>query len=418
MNKRGLMVKWQIRWMSVVIILTCSAAQAQPISYEQTLRQARVGQPLLEARELQVDAFRQTAEAADELPDPVLKGGIVNLPFTGPAAFDLDRQLPSQIQVGVEQAIPNLAKRRARADMATSDIRVSEARLGMASRDVVLAAGQAWISLNYAQQRQMVAQGALEDLGKLVPVARSAVAAGSARPAESLEVRRALLDIDDASTRIEADQEAAQARLARYIPGEGAVALGSAPSTQVDPVRLRANLGRNPEIVVANAAEGRATAAIELAQADKRPDFGVNASFGRRNPDFGNVVSVMGSITLPLFTGRRQEPRIAAAEAQAMAARAEREDALRAVTAQFEADLAMWRSAVRQWQRAREGLLPLARDRADLETASFAAGRADLIDVISARTALALLQLEILEREEAAVQAAAKLRLTYSEGMP
>jgi len=101
-----------------------------------------------------------------------------------------------------------------------------------------------------------------------------------------------------------------------------------------------------------------------------------------------------------------------------MAARAEREDALRAVTAQFEADLAMWRSAVRQWQRAREGLLPLARDRADLETASFAAGRADLIDVISARTALALLQLEILEREEAAVQAAAKLRLTYSEGMP
>src|SRR5690606_23627822 len=119
-----------------------------------------------------------------------------------------------QIQVGVEQAIPNLAKRHARASMAASDIRLSEARLGMASRDVVLAAGQAWISLNYAQQRHTVAQGALEDLGKLVPVARSAVAAGSARPAESLEVRRALLDIADASTRIKADQEAAQARLA------------------------------------------------------------------------------------------------------------------------------------------------------------------------------------------------------------
>lgn len=409
------MVKWQIRWMSVVIILTGSAAQAQPISYEQTLRQARAEQPLLEARELQVDAFRQTAEAADELPDPVLKGGIVNLPFTGPASFDLNRQLPSQIQVGVEQAIPNLAKRRARADMATSDIRVAEARLGMASRDVVLAAGQAWISLNYAQQRQMVAQGALEDLGKLVPVARSAVAAGSARPAESLEIRQALLDIEDASTRIEADQAAAQARLARYIPGEGAVALGSAPSAEVDPVRLRANLARNPEIVVADAVEGRATAAIELARADKRPDFGISASFGRRNPDFGNVVSVMGSITLPLFAGRRQEPRIAASEAQAMAARAEREDALRAVIAQFEADLAMWRSAVRQWQRAREELLPLARNRADLEMASFAAGRAELIDVIEARTALALLELDILKREEEAVEAAAKLRLTYTE---
>ena len=181
---------------------------------------------------------------------------------------------------------------------------------------------------------------------------------------------------------------------------------------------MRANLARNPEIVAADAAEGRATAAIELARADKRPDFGINASFGRRNPDFGNVVSVMGSITLPLFTDRRQEPRIAAAEAEAMAAMAEREDASREVTAQFEIALAMWRSAVRQWQRAREELLPLARNRTDLETASFAAGRADLIDVISARTALALIELEILEREEAAVQAAAKLRLTYSEETP
>src|SRR3546814_6430391 len=48
---------------------------------------------------------------------------------------------------------------------------------------------------------------------------------------------------------------------------------------------------------------------------------------GRRNPDFGNVVSVMGSVTLPIFAGRRQEPRIAAAEAQAAAALAERADA-------------------------------------------------------------------------------------------
>ena len=38
--------------------------------------------------------------------------------------------------------------------------------------------------------------------------------------------------------------------------------------------------------------------------------------------------------------------------------------------------------------RAREELLPLARDRAQLEIASFAAGRAELIDVIEAKTAL------------------------------
>lgn len=408
---------WRSGCASAALIVFVQAAQARPVGYEEALRAARVEQPVLQARELEVEALRSTAEAADELPDPRLRAGIVNLPVTGPAAFDLDRQLPTQVQVGVEQEIPNLAKRRARAGLAGSDIRLAEARLGVVGRDVEVAAGRAWISLAYAQQRLALAVEAQDELRKLVPVAHSAVASGSARPAESLEIRRALLEIDDARTRIEADRETAQARLTRYIARDEPVAQGAAPPVDVDLIELRRTLESNPGIILADTAEQRARAAIDLARAEKRPDFGVNVSFGRRNPDFGSVVSVMGSVTLPIFAGRRQEPRIAAAEAQAAAALAERADALRALEAQFEADLASWRSAARQWQRAREELLPLARDRADLEIASFAAGRAELIDVIEAKTALALLELEILEREEATVEAAAKLRLTYQEHM-
>ena len=123
----------------------------------------------------------------------------------------------------------------------------------------------------------------------------------------------------------------------------------------------------------------------------------------------------MGSITLPLFGKHRQQPLIAAAEAEAQAAIASREDQVRAVNARFEADLAAWRSAYRQWQRAREELLPLARDRVTLETASYTAGRAELPDVIAAIKDLALLDIEILGREEATVAAATRLRLAYTE---
>ena len=133
---------------------------------------------------------------------------------------------------------------------------------------------------------------------------------------------------------------------------------------------------------------------------------------------FGDVVSVMGSITLPIFAGRRQNPRIAAAEAEATAAQSIQLDRLRELQAQFEADLAAWRSAYRQWQRATEELLPLAQSRADLERASFAASRAELLDVIEAIKALALLQIEILEREETTVETATTLRLTYTEYQP
>src|SRR3546814_9542874 len=134
----------------------------------------------------------------------------------------------------------------------------------------------------------------------------------------------------------EAGREAAQGRLRRYIAENESVAQVAAPPADVDLIELRRTLESNPGIILADTAGQRARAAIDLARADKRPDFGVNVSLGRRNPDFGNVVSVMGSVTLPIFAGRRQEPRIAAAEAQAAAALAERADALRELEAQFE----------------------------------------------------------------------------------
>ncbi len=409
----------KICWTAFPVLLALApASYAQSIGYEEALRAAVSEQPQVRARELQLEARRSVADAADELPDPRLRAGIQNLPVAGPAAFEIDRQLPTQIQVGVEQDIPNLAERHARARMAVADIDLASAQLTRAQLTARLGAGEAWISLAYTQQALNVIDEALRQIERLVPLARSAVAAGSARPAESLEIRRAVLEVEDMRTRLESDLDAARAMLARYAAVQGAVATGAIPAADVDAERLRATLELNPDIILAIAQVRQADARIDLARSEKRPDFGINVSYGRRDPMFGDVVSVMGSITLPIFAGRRQNPRIAAAEAEASAAQAIQLDRLRELQAQFEADLAAWRSAYRQWQRATEELLPLAQSRADLERASFAANRAELLDVIEAIKALALLQIEILEREEATVEAATTLRLTYTEFQP
>ena len=214
-------------------------------------------------------------------------------------------------------------------------------------------------------------------------------------------------------TKIEADREAAQAMLSRYTALTNAIATGTTPSPDLDPEGLR-DLQSNPELVVALAQVRQAEARSDLARSERRPDFGVNVSY-EGAIDFGDVVSVMGSITLPIFADRRQNPRVAAADAEAAAAQSARADRLRELEAQFETDLAAWRSAYRQWQRATDELLPLAESRVDLERASFAAGRADLLDIIDAIKTLAMLRVEILQREEASVEAAANLRLTYGE---
>lgn len=403
-------------WAALPVLLAVApASYAQSIGYRESLEAAVSDQPQVRARELQLAARRQIAGAADELPDPTLRAGIQNFPVTGPNAFEPFGIMMNMLQVGVEQDIPNLAKRHARAGMAAADIDLAAAQLAHTRHFTRLGAGQAWIALAYSQQALGVAEKALGEIAKLVPLARSSVAAGSARPGETLEVRRAVLEVEDMRTRIEADRVAAQAMLARYIALQNATASGAVPRAEIDVDRLRTTLELNPEILLAGAQVRQAEARTELAQSEKRPDFGVNVSYGRRDPMFGDVVSVMGSITLPIFTGKRQNPRILAAEAEAAAAQSIQADMLRELEAQFEGDVAAWRSAYRQWQRATEELLPLARNRVDLETASLAAGRAELLDVIDAIKALALLRVEILEREQAAVEAASKLRLTYTE---
>lgn len=406
-------MKWQMCWVPAIVLFAASHAVARPVSYEEALRLAATAQPALDARELQIEARREAADVADQLSDPRLRAGIMNLPVTGPDFLDPTQM--TQVLVGVEQEIPNLAKRRARRLVAEAEVDVAQARLLDTSRNAQVQAGQTWIALAFAERALVVAAEALEEVRDLAPLSDAAVASGSARPAESLDVRRATLELEDAITAIEAQHEAAQAFLVRFIGVDDPLAQGEIPALDVDPDQLRGTLASNPEIILANTMTEQARAAIKLAEAERRPDFGVSASYGIRERRFGDLFSIMGTVTLPLFAERRQEPRIRAARAEAAAASAERADLLFQIEAQFEADLAAWRSAYIQWQRAKDELLPLARQRVDLEMASFAAGRAELLDVVEAIKTLALLEIEILEREQAAVEAAAKLRLTYTE---
>lgn len=390
-----------------------SGALAESLTYDQALRAAESDQPLLQAGQLQVEARRDSAVAAGQLPDPKLESGIENLPVTGPNVLGSD--MMTMLKVGVSQDIPNPAKRRAQTGLARSQVGVAEARLGLTTRQLRVAAGTAWIDLEYAQRRLDLAQQTRAELNALVPATNSAVASGSARPAEALAIRRSLVELDDTVADLEAERDTAQAKLARFVPAPDLVAAGPAPSAIVQPDELRPALAANPTLALSDAELRQADAQVRVAEAELRPDFGVSVSYGVRERRYGDMLSVMGSVTLPIFQGRRQQPRIAAAEAEASAARLELEDQRRQLAAQFEADAANWRSAYRQWQNAERGMHMLESERVTLETASYAAGRASLADVIDAKVSLAMHELEILRREADAAKAASLLRLTYGE---
>src|SRR5690606_28945986 len=106
------------RWLVPGLLISGSAAVAQPVSYEDALQLALREQPAVQAGEARTEARRETARAATQLPDPRLMAGITNFPVTGPVAFDPTGDMMTMLEVGVEQEIPNLARRRALAGVA------------------------------------------------------------------------------------------------------------------------------------------------------------------------------------------------------------------------------------------------------------------------------------------------------------
>ena len=316
-------------------------------------------------------------------------------------------------RVGIQQYVPNLAKRHAAQAQARAVIGTTEAAQAVRLRNIRLGAGQAWIELAYAERRLRALDTILAAIRVLPSAARSAAASGAARPAQTLGADQAIAVLEERRDELTAAVSRAQAMLARWTGVQAPEIAGDVPALDVAPTRLHAGLEHHPDVLTADAKVRSAAADVDAARAEKRPDWGFEVAYQRRDQRYGDMVSAGVSMSLPLFARSRQNPRIAARQSAAVQADAEREDARRTLEAELQSALADHQMHHSQWQRARDVLLPLARERANLETASYSAGRAGLTDVIEAKTALADAELTALDREAEVASDAVRVTITY-----
>jgi len=395
-----------------------AAVSAKPLSFTNAVAEATTQARLNEAARLRVSAARSAARAAGALPDPRLSVGVENFPVSGPPAFSISQDEMTMLKVGLQQELPNPAKRRAARGVAEAEIGVAQAQIGSAAREVRLGAAMAWIDLAYAERRLAVLDHILAGLRPLTMPANSAVASGSARPAQALQSAQAVAALEDRRSELLANAAAARATLARWTGDPSPQIVGNPPELAFEPAHLRAELEAHPRLIAADASVELAEANVRTAQAEKRPDFEFEVAYGRRDPRFGDMVSAGISVSLPLFAAQRQDPLIAARVADAARAAADREDARRALVAELEVGLADHVMHHDQWMRSRDTLLPLARQRVQLETASYGARRAGLVEVVEAHAMLAEAELTAIDREAEVVRDAVRLSISFGRDLP
>ncbi|HEY0586845.1 MAG TPA: TolC family protein [Pseudoduganella sp.] len=390
------------------------AAQAHALTLAQAQQRAVERSRQLAAQGLAADAARDMAVAAAQLPDPVLKAGVDNLPVSGADRYRIGADSMTMRRIGVMQELTSSDKRRWRAarfeSEAARSLAAAEALTANIQRDTAIA----WLD-RYHLERMSAELARQATLSRdEITAAEAAYRGGRSGQAGLLEARATLLALEDRATELGLQARNAAIMLARWTGEPVDVALdGSADTSSIAlaPATLEAALEHHPQVAVLARQAELAQAEAGLARANRTPDWSVEVALQQRGPGYPGMVSFGVSVPLQWDRGRRQDRELSARLAMAGQAQAERDEALREHLAEVRSQLAEWQAGRERIARFEKEVLPLASARTEAALAAYRGGKASLGEVLAARRSESEQRLQALqlERDNARVWA----QLTY-----
>lgn len=407
---------FQRQRMVIAMLLAGFSSSGHALTFDEALRLAQAQAPQLKARAEGVAAAQSNAIPAGELPDPKLALGVDNLPINGPDAYSVTRDFMTMRRIGVMQEFPNGAKREARIAVAQGRVALAEAQTRIARLTVLRETAVAWIARASVEQ----ALSRMDDLraeNRLLDSAvKAMLAGGKGMPTDAVMPRQEAAMIEERADELRARRDQAIAVLKRWIGAAANEPLqGGSPDWPISREVLAHQLHQHPELTEFDSRERVLDAEIGEAQAEKKPDWALELAYQQRGPQYSDMASLQIRFDLPLFTGSRQDPKIAAKRAERSGLDAEREVTLREHAAMLESDLAEHQRLANAVKRQREILLPLADEKVALAMAAWRGGKGNLTEVVAARRERVDTELKTIELEGQRRQVAARLHYAYGD---
>ena len=211
---------------------------------------------------------------------------------------------------------------------------------------------------------------------------------------------------------------AAKIALTRWVGDFADAPLEGKPTIdaiRLDPSTLERDLDHHPDLAVLARKEDVAAAEVRVAQANKKADWSVELMYSQRGPAYSNMITVGVSVPLQWDQRNRQDREVAAKLAMLDQARAEREDMLRAHTAQVRAMIAEWENDRERSARYERELLPLATERTQATLGAYRGAKASVTDVLSARRNEIDVRVQALQLEMDTARLWAQLNFLFPE---
>jgi outer membrane protein TolC len=373
----------------------------------------------LAAQDYAASASRDMAVAAKQLPDPVLKLGVDNLPVSGADRYSPTNDFMTMRRVGVMQEFTRTEKRTLRASRFDREAEKTLAEKAVTAAAIERDTTLAWLDRYYAEAMAAVIAEQGAQAGIESQAAEGAYRAGRGNQADLFVARSALAMFDDRASEFKRRIRNATTMLARWIGAAAEMPLAGEPVTdtiRLDPATLDTQLAHHPDIAVLKKREEIAQADAQLAQANKKPDWSVEVAYQQRGPAYSNMISVGVSIPLQWDRKNRQDRELSAKLAVVEQAKAEGDEMLRAHVAEIRTMINEWENDRERSARYQRELIPLAQQRTAATITSYRGGKASLPDVLSARRNEIDVRLQALQLESETARLWAQLNFLFPEG--
>jgi outer membrane protein TolC len=363
-------------------------AQSAPLTLAEAQRRAVERSRQLTAQDFAIAASREMAVAAGQLPDPVLKLELQNVPIEGSDRFSLSRDFMTMRSVGVMQEWTRAEKRGLKRERLEGEARKTEAEKDASIAAIQKNVALAWLDAYYAQAMVDVVREQASAAQLEITAADGAYRAGRGSQADVLAAHGARSSLEDRVSDFARKLRNARTMLARWVGDAADAPLGARPpisEMHLAQHSLEHQVAQHPDLEILRRQEEIARTDARLAQANTKPDWSFEVMYSNRASQFGDMATVSVSVPLQLFQKDRQGREVAAKLAVVEQARAEREEMERNHTSEIRAMVEEWRTGLERIGRYERELVPLSRERTQAVLSAYSGGKASSGDLLAAR---------------------------------
>ena len=377
--------------------------------------------PALAATGKQAEAMAAIPSQAGSLPDPRLSFRAMNLPVD---TFSTTQENMTQLQVGISQAIPFPGKldlkAKAAERMAAAALRnQQEFRLVLLRNTRIH-----WWNLAYLDKALEIIRHNQALLRNLVKVAEIKYKTGKGLQQDVLLAQLELSKLLERELKIQAVREREAATLNALLgrPADTVIVLPrqsdhNLQATRVDTAALKKwAKGHRPMLLAMADQVDAADSLLELAEKDYYPDFNIGAAYGFRsgiNPASGqsrpDFASFMLTMSVPLYSGSKQDKAVDQRMAEKAKAEFSRLDAIYLVDAEIDSAASDLRIARDQVMLFEKGILPQARQTTASMLAGYQVNKVDFLNLVRAQLSEFNTDIQYWQQISLAHQAEARL---------